>query len=151
MPAWDWQIPGIPGGFVNPRERGLNTHTIGCRTGFATPSAMSRMPDGFATPSAMFWMPDGVCNPVRNVSDAGRGLQPRPQCFVNPRQHKFRTGSDAGRGLQPRPQCFVNPRQHKFRTGSDAGRGCKPRPAIGRQSGARSECSPGSGSGCSPG
>jgi len=27
-----------------------------------------------------------------------------------------RTGFSAGRGLQPRPQCFVSLRQHKFRT-----------------------------------
>ncbi len=91
----------MPDGVCNPVRNFL------CRTGFATPSGMfqtglpkifvpvpatSEHPDGIANPVRQ---KDGVCNPVRNVSDrvaenfcscsgnfcAGRGLQPRPECF----------------------------------------------------------------------
>ncbi len=54
---------------------------------------------------------------------AGRGLQPRPQCFVSPWQHKFRTGLQTPSGNLSRNVLSVH--------GSISfGRGCKPRPAI---------------------
>jgi hypothetical protein len=67
---------------------------------------------------------DGVCNPVRDVSFAGRGLQPRPRrfCwtgFATPSEtfllldgvcNPVRDVSFAGRGLQPRPRRFFSAR-----------------------------------------
>ncbi len=60
--------------------------------------------------NAGWWVPLRYTHPTflllffpNKLLNAGRGLQPRPKCFLL----NLNAGLNAGRGLQSRPKCFL--------------------------------------------
>jgi len=87
--------------------------------------------------NAGWWVPLRYTHPTflllffpNKLLNAGRGLQPRPKCFLLNLNAELNAGLtqlpdlNAGRGLQPRPKCFLL----NLNAGLNAGRGLQSRP-----------------------